>query len=103
MTPLVRGTVLRRFDPPRSTYEYGFDARGAIVQEGSPSGFLLPNEAIDDHADSIVKSRPPMYCVTGEYVRDDGMRFPMLAMTPEYMRWTGHVRDEHGRWRKGER
>lgn len=96
-------TVRHRFDPPRTLYEYGFDARGAIVQPGSPSGLLLPNEAIDDHADSIVRGRPPMYWVIGEDVRDDGIRFPILAVTPEYMRWTGHVQDEHGRWRRGER
>lgn len=102
MTTLQRGTIHRRFDPPRSTYEYGFDGRGAIVQEGSPSGFLLPHEAIDDHAESIVKSRPPMYLVTGEYVRDDGIRFPVLEVSPAYVRWAGYVTDEHGRLRKGE-
>ena len=101
MTPddisrMLGGAIHRRFYPPRSVNEYGFDARGAIVQEGSPSGFLLPHEAIADHAESIVKARPPMYVVTGEYVRNDGMRFPELAVSKAYAEWAGYE-EEHGR------
>lgn len=86
-------TEFRRFARPRTVYEYGFDKAGAIKQDGSPSEHLLPWEAIDAHAKSFVTGRPCQYIVVGEFVREDGVRFPDLAINPDWMESFSFRRD----------
>ena len=71
----------------RTVREYGYVDGRPVEQEGAPSGFLLGWEAIDDQAEALVQSRPPMYVVIGEWERTDGMRFPELAISQVYARW----------------
>lgn len=70
---------------PRTVREYGYEDGQPVAQPGSPSGFLLPWDAIMDQAAAVTERRPPAFVVVGEFVRDDGMRFPELA-TP-----TSHI------------
>jgi hypothetical protein len=80
----------RRFATPRSVYEYGFDKDGPIKQPGSPSDYLLSWDAIDAHTRSFVDGRPCQLIVIGEYVREDGLRFPDLVMNPAWMESIGY-------------
>lgn len=89
-------SIYRPFRPARSVREYGYDADGPIVQDGTPSGFILPWEAIDDQAEAVVMHRPPAFVVTGEHVRDDGVRFAEIGVT------TGHIESTTNyRWDEG--
>lgn len=75
----------RTFSPPRSVREYGYMDGTLVVDERSPSGFLLPWEAIDDQAEAIANRRAPAFVVVGEYERDDGTRFPELGVTTAHI------------------
>jgi hypothetical protein len=98
--PLLGTTRLDKFTLPMSVRAYGYRNGRPIVQEDSPSGHLLPWEALDDEAEALVSDRPARYVVTGEYVRADGVRFPVLAVSDAYMKWQGYERDGH-RWKRG--
>lgn len=82
---------------PQTVREYGYAEGRPVEQSGSPSGFLLGWDAIDDQADAVAKRRPPMYVVIGEFERD-GARYPELVVSATYMEWAGYVRSGHS-WR----
>lgn len=84
-------TKQRRFSPPRSVYEYGFDADGPIRQAGTVSGCLLGWDALDAHTESLTYGKPCEFVVVGEDIRDDGMRFPILGVSPLYMENLGYT------------
>ena len=87
------------FDPPRTLRGYGFDANHRpVVQAESPSGYVLPWEGIDAEADAVSSRGPCQFVVIGEYVRDDGARFPELAVNPAWMRDQGYVRTRATDW-----
>ena len=94
----LSATEHRRFRP-RTVYEYGFDARGPIAQDGAPSGYLLPWEAIDAHSRSFVTGLPCQYIVIGEYVTEAGMRYPDLVINPAWMQAKGYVANGR-RWER---
>lgn len=79
-----------RFSPPRSVYEYGFDQDGPIPQVGTATGFLLGWDALDAHTEAFGSGKPCQYLVVGEEVREDGRRFPTLAINPAYMESLGY-------------
>jgi hypothetical protein len=82
----------RTFIPPRTVREYGY-MDGELVEDlASPSGFLLPWEAIDDQAQAIATRRAPSFVVVGEFVRDDGTRFPELGVTTAHIEETTNYR-----------
>jgi hypothetical protein len=83
----------RKFARPKSVEEYGFEDGRAVDQAGTPSGFLLPWEAIDDVARAKTEHRPQMLVVVGEWVREDGVRFPELVVSERFMLHRGYVRD----------
>lgn len=87
-----------KYNRARTVREYGFRDGALIEQIGTPSGFLLPWDAIDDDADAVVNRRPPMYLVVGEYVTD-GIRYPELVVSDAYMKWAGNYRDGRD-WRR---
>jgi hypothetical protein len=88
----------RTFRPPRAVREYGYVDGDLVVDEESPSGFLLPWEAIDDQAIATATRRAPAYVVVGEFVRDDGTRYPELGVTTQHIeantsyRWDGNTK-----------
>lgn len=87
------------FRPARSVREYGFDANHRpIEQKASPSGYLLPWEAIDAEAEAVSTRSRCQFVVRGEWVRDDGARFPELAVDPEWMHDQGFVHVVKGGW-----
>lgn len=75
----------RAFRPPQSVRDYGYVDGDLVVEPRSPSGYLLPWIAVDDQTDAVRERRAPAYVVIGEFIRDDGMRAPDLAVT------TGHI------------
>ena len=85
-------TAHRVFARPRTVREYGYLDGQPIEQPGSPNGFLLPWDAIDDQALAIVERRAPAFVVLGEYERSDGLRFPELAVTTSHIEATTHYR-----------
>ena len=93
---LIVGVERRVFAHPKTPKEYGYRDGRPILQEGSPSGYLLPWEVLDDEADAMVAGRPSMYCITGEAQVGD-IRYPFLAVTNAYMCWAGFLRENH-RW-----
>lgn len=89
---------VRTFRPAKSPRAYGYADGRPVEQPGSPSGYLLPWEVLDDEAEVVVAGRPSMYCITGETV-SDGLRFPTIAVADAYMKWAGHYRDGRD-WRR---
>jgi hypothetical protein len=89
------------FWPARTVRSYGFDANHRPIEEAaSPSGYLLPWEAIDAEADAVSTRRPCQFVVVGEYVRDDGVRLPELGVNPDWMHDQGFVHVKKGPWDK---
>lgn len=89
---------VRTFRPAKSPRAYGYADGRPIEQPGSPSGYLLPWDVLDDEAEVVVSGRPSMYCITGETV-SDGILHPEIAVTDAYMKWAGFHRDGRD-WRR---
>lgn len=89
----------RTFRFPVPVREYGYTDDTLIPQPGSPSGFLLPWDAIEDQAQAVSERRPPAYVVIGEFTRADGMRFPELGVTTAYIEASSDYRWDQGRLR----
>lgn len=91
------------FRPARTVRAYGLDVNGALIpQPDSPSGWLLPWEAIFADSDALTSGRPCQYLVIGEYVRDDGIRFPELGVNPAWLHEQGFVHNETPNEHRGE-
>lgn len=82
----------RSFRPPQTVREYGYVDGVLATEPRSSSGFLLPWEAIDDQAEAIAEKRAPAFVVVGEFVDDDGTRYPELGVTTGHIEANSHYR-----------
>jgi hypothetical protein len=86
--------------PPETLRQYGHDAAGELIRQATPSGFLLPWDAIDAESTALSRHEPCQYLVIGETVRDDGVRFPELGINPVWMEHRGYVRSGRFDWHR---